>query len=129
LSPQQTRAAVAALPRAYSSFLVHCYSRPCFKRLANFDQPIVNHDPKFNTAPRLETTHEICASASAALEQDKEVDQLCAILKEPDGEQHVLSAALQMINTAADAEIGIMSLVFPCPWSSGLPAECMSLVL
>ncbi len=36
----------------------------CFKRLANFDQPIVNHDPKFNTAPRVETTHEICASAT-----------------------------------------------------------------
>jgi transposase InsO family protein len=25
----------------------------CFKRLANLDQPIVNHDPKFNTAPRV----------------------------------------------------------------------------
>jgi hypothetical protein len=76
------------------------------KPLANFNQPIVNHDPEFNAAPRLETTHEICASGSAALEQDKEVDQLCAILKEPDGEQDYLSAALEVITTAADSEIG-----------------------
>jgi hypothetical protein len=46
----------------------------CFKRLANSDQSIVNHDPKFNTAPRVDATHEIRASAGAALEQDKEQD-------------------------------------------------------
>jgi hypothetical protein len=26
----------------------------CLKRLANFDQSVVNHDPEFNAAPRLE---------------------------------------------------------------------------
>jgi hypothetical protein len=25
----------------------------CFKRLANLDQPIVNHDPNSNTVPRV----------------------------------------------------------------------------
>jgi hypothetical protein len=49
----------------------------CFKRLANLDQTIVNHGRKLNTAPRVETTHEICASASTALEQDKEQDGVC----------------------------------------------------
>jgi len=48
----------------------------CFKRLANFDQPIVNQDPKLNRAPRVGTTHEICASASATPEQDKEAGRI-----------------------------------------------------
>jgi hypothetical protein len=42
----------------------------CFKRLANPDQSTANPDPKFNTATRVETTHQICVGASAALEQD-----------------------------------------------------------
>ncbi len=32
LSLQQTRPAVAALPRGYSSFLVQCYSRPSLEQ-------------------------------------------------------------------------------------------------
>ena len=42
----------------------------------------------------------------AELEQDKELDKLRAILKEPDVEQHDLSAALEMITNAAESEIG-----------------------
>jgi hypothetical protein len=46
----------------------------------------------------------------APLEQDKDVDPLCAILEEVDGKEHVFSAALQMINAAAETKIVISFL-------------------
>ncbi len=61
-----------------------------------------------SAAPRAQTAEPVPALARA-LKQDKEVNELCPILKELDREQDVFSAALQMIKTAADAVIGITS--------------------
>ena len=52
----------------------------------------------------------LAPTLTAALEQDKEVDRLCPIRKELDGEQDVFRAAHQMIKTAADSVIGISLL-------------------
>ena len=41
-----------------------------------------------------------------ALEQEKEVDELCPMPTEQDSEQHVFSAALLMIKIGAESVIG-----------------------
>jgi hypothetical protein len=76
------------------------------RRLANFDQPKTNRRPLCPKRRREWKRPTKPAPALArALEQDEELNARCATQAEPDGEQNVDSADLEMIENAAHSVI------------------------